>query len=158
MPSFQRLVKFIIENEFLESEDRSVIKEVIYKLELDLTTFEEVGDKIKGQIKIEADIAYLLGRYRDKVNEMRIELEEEEAHVFLEVPKRNEDGYKTSSREFKAYQFSNPEIAIKRRRFVVLESLFDSLQLLCRIVFARNDKLKELSINYRREMKIDESQ
>jgi hypothetical protein len=153
--TFQRLVKFLIENEFLETEDRLVIKDVVYKLELDLETFEDVNEKIKGQIKIEADLVYLLGKYRDACADLRFDVDEEEADVFLKTPKRNEDGYRTSGQELKAYQTADPEVAIKRRRLQQAESLYESLQLLCRVVFARNSKLEQLSVNYRKEIQTD---
>lgn len=155
MDALQRLVQYIVKHDFLETEDRPVVKEVIYKLELDLETFEEVNEKLKGQIKLEADMVYLLGKYRDICNDLKIELDEEEATVFLDAPKRNDEGYKTSAKEFKAYQLAHPEIAVKRRRLVAVESLLATLTLLSKVVFARNDKLEQLSVNYRKELAAD---
>lgn len=155
MEALKRLVQYAVHHESLDPDDRPSIKDVIFQLALDLDTVEEVNEKFKGQIKLEADMVYLLGKYRDKCNDLKIELEEEEASVFLDAPKRNDEGFKTSTREFKAYQLTNPEIAVKRRRLAACESLLSSLVLLSKVVFARNDKLEQLSVNYRKELAAD---
>jgi hypothetical protein len=155
MDTLSRLVAIILQNPGLDAEDRIVVKDVVYKSKLDLTSFEDVNDKIKGQVEIEAGIAYLLGKYRDQLTDLRYDLDEEESTAILEVPKKNEQGYKTSTRELKAYQSVNPEVAVKRRRVSAAESLYATFEALWKIVFARNDKLRELSINYRRDQESD---
>lgn len=154
--TLKRLVLRLAKNEFLAPEDRSVVKDVVYALILDTETVEDVNEKLKGQVRLEADMVYLMGVYRDLKNEFTYELEEEEGHVLLDTPRRNDDGYKTSAKELKAHSVTNPEVAVKRRRLASVTSLYESLQLLWKIVFARNEKLEQLSVNYRKELKADE--
>jgi len=155
MNALQRLVKQVLTSEFLESEDRPVIKEVVYRLELDLHGFEDVNQKIQKQIEIEADMVYLLSKYRNVAAESKFDLEEEQAGVFLDSPRINNGGYKATANELKAYQLTHPDVAVKRRRNQAAQALYETLQEISMIVFGRNKKLNELSVNYRQELKAD---
>jgi len=155
MKAFIRLANEIINNEYLEEVDRLVVKQLVYRLKLDLSQFEEVNEKIKGQMELEADLVYLLSKYRKLTDERKFELEEQEAEVLLDVPHRNPDGYKTGAKEFRAHQLLDPNVAVERRRNSLAAALYHDLQNLSAMVFGRNKKLNELSVNYRKEMAAD---
>lgn len=153
--TYSDLVRLLISSPFMESQDRLVVKGVVYKLNLDSTNLEDINDKIKGQVELEAKVSYLLGVYRTKVNELQFDLEEEESAKQQELPDKDIGGYRITDKEKKARIAVDPDVALLRRRVASLQSLYQDLQNLYRIVFNRNEKLTNLCVNYRRELKVD---
>lgn len=157
MDSYMRLAKRIVSSPIMTAEDRQVVKDILFNLSLDAKSYTDMNTKWEGQQSIEADVLYLLGEYRDKWQENQFRYEEEEAGIMIDdVPSVGPTGKKTTVKETKAYIAVNPDLAVLRRELYQYSSLFQDIQNLVKYVFARNDKLDNINVNYRRELKADE--
>lgn len=155
MGSFERLLAEVSSNASVDSVDVSVLSEIVCYLTLHDLRPEDINEELSNQISIEANITYLVSKYKQKLEEKEFEYETTEANILLDAPKRNEEGYKAGPKEVKAYLDSNPELAVKRWDLISYKNLYNTLYSINKIVFLRYDKIKELSTNYRHELKSD---
>ena len=150
-----RLENAIREHVHLKVEDH----EVVSKVAGFLYTSDEPGkinDYFRGQIEAEAGATYLVGRYTSLVNKLRERVREHRAGKFVELGERNDEGYKWTAKGKEDFLLgTDAQYATQMETVAKVENLLSLLKGLREIVFARNDKLEQLSINYRREMEID---
>jgi len=157
MESFTRIVKLILTSPVLDKSDRQVVKGVVYSFQLDISSMEDMHMKWTRQIEIECDALYLLGTYRKLKDEAQIDFDEAEGSAILDdIPPISDTGSKTTVHQAKAYLAVHPELAVGRRRLLEIKDLFENIESLVRIVFARNKKLENLNVDFRRELKSDE--
>jgi hypothetical protein len=154
---FQQLARLILESPYVDPEDRLVLKQVVYRLKLYATNLEDINDKIKGQIEIEAAISYMSGKYLQKMNDAQAEMEEIEATKLSQMPDKTDIGYKVTEKERKTLLAIDPDTAIARKRFSEKQTLYKNLQSILKIVFKRDDKINNLCVNYRKELKLDQN-
>jgi len=155
--SYKNLAQLIMDAAHFEEEHRPDLKKVVYRLSLDsVDNIENVNEKIKSQMEMEATMVFLLGYYRGCQFELDNDIEREENLAVLDTPSKNEDGYKLSAKQFRASYLANQDVAVLRMRLSPLKSLVMNLDNLFTIVIKRNQKLEQLSINYRREQNIDD--
>jgi hypothetical protein len=151
---YRLLARQIISNEVLAAEDRTVIKEVVYALDLSGDhSLSDVNDKWVYQQRMEANIIYLLSRYEKAVGRAEAELDEAEAVVELDMPKEIP---KTAGAR-KAHIRLDPDVAVHRHRVMLAKELHSDLDRLAKTVFRRDKKLENLNVNYRREQTADEN-
>lgn len=150
---YRLLVRQLVSNELLASEDRAVVKEIAYALDLQGDpTLGDVNSKWIDQQRIEASMVYLLNTYERIVDKAESELEEIEATARLDIPK----GVAGNAEERKAYVRLDPNVAVHKDRVVNAKSLHKDLDRLAKTVFRRDKKLENLTVNYRRELQSDE--
>jgi hypothetical protein len=151
--SLQRLVRELLEHECLLAGDAPVIKGLVYKLEIQASNLVEVNEKIEIQVGIEADMLYLLSKYRRYLTEDELSLDIEEAQT--ELDHRTNNAEKMTVREVKASVTTEPMVALGRSRCSAKRDFWSIILWLSKMVFARDLKLKELATNYRRELRLD---
>ena len=164
---YKLLVRQILTNSQLTSEDRQVVKDIVYGL--DLTgedSLTDVNDKWIIQQRLEASIIYLLCKYEKAVgrSEAILEgimsgLEEVESVARLDMPK---DYSNVESR--KAYVRLDPDVAVHKGRVLeakqaILEAkeLYSDIDRLAKTVFRRDKKIENMNVNVRRQMVADEN-
>lgn len=153
----------IVGSKVFDAKDRPTLKEVISSLLLDgVNVLSDVNDTIKRQVRIEAGIVYLLGKYEDKQQESENDLAELEAEVVLSMPSMDDDGRKLTVEHRRVLHkygvVADPAMQRARRSRDSIKALNRDLGNIARVVFSRNAKLEHLSNNYRREMKSDDNQ
>lgn len=153
----------VVGSKAFDAKDRPTLKEVISSLLLDgVNVITDVNDTIKRQVRIEAGVAYLLGKYEDKQQEAENDLAELEAEVILGMPAKDDDGRKLTVEHRRVLHkygvVADPAIQRAKRNRDAIKSLNRDLSNIARVVFSRNAKLEHLSNNYRRELKSGEHQ
>ena len=157
MEAFRRLAKRLVTSPVMTKEDRQVVKDILFTMSLDRASFEDLDQKWQGQIESEANVLYLQSVYRDKWQEKQFEYDEEESGILIDdVPAYGSSGKKITGKEVKAHLAVHPDLAVKRRELYMYTSLFKDIQSLVKFVFDRNQKLENVNVNYRREIKTDE--
>lgn len=155
--SYKQLAQLIMNSPHFDEEHRPDLKRVVYRLSLDrVDNVEHVNAKIKGQMEMEATMVFLVGHYRGIQYELDNDIEREEGLATLDVPTKTADGYKTTAKQAKAQVLANEEVAVLRMKLSPLKSLVMDLENIFTLVLKRNQKLEQLSINYRREQNIDD--
>lgn len=155
MESFRRLTNLLLLSPCVQDHDRIVIKKIVYRLNLDSSTLEDINIKIHKQIEMEADMIYLLSTYRRLLSGAKSSLDEEEDSVLLCSTSKSTEGYKLRSKEMRAKVNLNAEVAVLRMRFSEVSLFMEELNGLARVIFGRNAKLEHLSNNYRKELSVD---
>jgi hypothetical protein len=150
---YKLLVRQLVTNELLSSEDRAVVKEIVFALDLQGdVSLSDVNLKWIDQQRIEASMVYLLNTYERLMAKTEAELEEIEATARLDMPK----GAAGNEQERKAYVRLDPNVAVHKDRVLNAKSLYQDLDRLAKTVFRRDKKLDSLTVNYRRELQADE--
>jgi hypothetical protein len=164
---YKLLVRQILTNSLLTSEDRQVVKDIVYGL--DLTgedSLTDVNDKWVIQQRLEASIIYLLCKYEKAVGRAEAVmdgvtsgLEEVEASARLDTPKEY-----SNAESRKAYVRLDPDVAVHKLRVneakqAILEAkeLYNDIDRLAKTVFRRDKKIENMNVNVRRQMTADEN-
>ncbi len=139
----------------LKVEDHPVVEKVTSLL----YTSDEIGlinDYFRMQIEAEAGATYLVGRYISLVTKLKEMLREHRAGKLLMLGERNDDGYKWTAKGKEEWLLAtDAPYATQLEQIAKVDNLLNLLKGLKEIVFGRNDKLEQLSINYRRDTLID---
>jgi len=164
---YKLLVRQVLTNGLLAAEDRQVIKEIVYGL--DLTgddSLTDSNDKWIVQQRLEANIIYLLCKYEKSVGraEAILEgimsgLEEVESVAKLDTPRDY-----TNAESRRAFVRLDPDVAVHKERVLdakraILEAkeLYNDIDRLAKTVFRRDKKIENMNINIRRQMTADEN-
>lgn len=153
--SFRRLIALIMESPYFKTEHISIIKAVCLKLNLQSSSLQHINKKIQDQIEIEADIIYLLGKYRVEYYETLCLYEEVSGCSLAKVPSATDEGFRRNIKEITALVDSDPDVAVLKNKYLGMKSLYKDLQNIFQIILARNENLNHLSNNYRKELTVD---
>lgn len=144
MTFVERVVSLILESVVLESGDVPLVKDLTWRLPLDaVNVVQDVNVALKLQVELEAAIVYLLNRYKA----MKNRLEAQRDHRWALAGKFK--GPRNVERSL------DPEYQELLNRHMEYGNLVNLLSDFAGIVYARRDKLEQLSVNYRREMPSD---
>jgi hypothetical protein len=153
---YQLVVKHALQNEYLEAVDRSVLKELVYALDLQGDpTLVDINTKWVMQQRMEANMIYLSVKYEKLQAKQEGNVPEVEAACYLNLPDKREDGKKYTLDDKKQLVKVEPDLAVAKHRQRELKDLVNLLGKLSRTVFGRNQKLDHLGVNYRREILSD---
>jgi hypothetical protein len=152
---FTYLAKRLIGSTRLDAQDRAVVKNVVYALDLDgQPDLSSMDEKWQKQMRMEASMVYLIGRYTDYLQAAEGNLEATESNVRLQVPDKDPTTQKKYNKEDRDAVLSiNEEVLQHRSDRDAIKSLHRDLTNLMKIVIGRNQKLENLSVNYRRDRK-----
>ncbi len=149
------LDKFIREHPFLKVEDHPVVEKLCRELRIQ-NQEGLINDYICGQTDHEATASYLLGRYTAFVNRLSAITAEYRAEHSTELGSRDEEGLKWTKLSKEEWLLAmNPGYIGKVETLRKAENLLTLVRDLHKITFNRDDKLGQLSNNYRRELKGD---
>jgi len=155
---FLPLMARIIRNPSLDSDDRPWVKKLIDSLNVaKRKDFEQIDDMWEHQMKMEAIMVYLLGKYGDQYEDADDLLGEIESTFKVDIPiKDPESGYKRTKDDIDSILLQNEEVREAREAKRSNKSLNNDMQYLSKLVFGRNQKLENLTVNYRRMIAADE--
>jgi hypothetical protein len=157
MDEYQLLLQEMTSNSYIDDTDKRVLKNVIDDLRItDLTDLKDINEKWEDQVRLEAAVVYLTGKYSNKLQVIESGAEQSEALALLGIPEKNSEGRKLIAADRAAIITTNDKVRELRIRKSVLKALNRDINNLSKIVFGRNQKLENLSINVRREMSADE--
>lgn len=152
------LVKLALQNDHLEACDRSVLKEVVYALDVQGDpTLVDINSKWVMQQRIEANMIYLSVKYEKRLAKQERIVDEVEAASYLDLPDRRGDDKKYTLDDKKYLIRVEPDVAVAKDALIEIRDLVNLLNKLSRTVFGRNQKLDHLGVNYRREIQADEN-
>lgn len=155
---YQLTVKLALQNEYLDSSDRPVLKEVVYALDLlGDPTLVDINMKWVAQQRIEASMIYLTAKYEKIRDKQEGVAEEVEAASYLNLPDKREDDKRYTLDDKKHLVKVEPDVAVAKDKLRELKALANLLSKLSRTVFGRNQKLDHLGVNIRREIQADEN-
>lgn len=153
-------LKRVLENPELDSCDRPVLKSVITKISISTNelNLESINDLWADQIDLEARMLYLIGKYshlEDKASEI---VDTIEGSYLLQLPDKMPDTNRRINKEDRMAMLRNEEeVRFERYKIIDIRALVRDLSNLHRLVIGRNQKLENISVNYRRELKADEN-
>jgi hypothetical protein len=139
----------------LKEEDRKVVKYVCENLRI-MDDPGMINEYFRLQVENEATMVYLLARYGEMMDRMRDVLAKHKAEITLDLGSKDEEGYKRTKNSREAFLLATDARYISLLDLTqIAERLFFTLKNLSDIVTKRDDKLEQLSINYRREQEAD---
>lgn len=155
MNGLKLLEQAIREHPHLKLEDHRVVTDVCSKLHLS-DDLGMINESFRWQVELEAAAVYLKSRYGSIVNRLESSLTEYQSGKFVEMGPRDEEGLKWTAKAKEQWILAtDPHYAAKLDVFKESARLLDLIKGLSDIVFGRDRKLEQLSINYRREVQAD---
>jgi len=155
MDGISLLEKEIRAHPYLKIEDHQVVHNTCNALRIS----EDPGlinEYFRGQIEAEASMIYLVGRYSSLVTRLKDKLNERRAGKAFELGSRDDEGLKWSKQDKEQWILAtDPKYATQLDMLHDMEALLKLMYGLRDVVFGRDRKLEQLSINYRREMEAD---
>jgi len=155
MDGIALLARQLVSNDNLKVDDREVVLNICELLRLK----EESGlinTYLCQQVEAEAASTYLVCRYELQVTRYRHVIDEYRAGKYVELGDRNDEGLKWSKQGREQWLLAmDLEYPTKLEQLQNMESLLSALKGLQSIVFGRDRKLEQLSVNYRRELRSD---
>lgn len=151
------LEKHILSHKMLKLEDNAVISQVCYQIRIEDDP-GKINEYHRTQVGSEAAMVYLTSKYGELVVRLKKKRDSYLIQKSLELGSTNEiDGKKWTSKKAKQewILMTDPDFALLAEKVDDAANLASLVQGLFTIVFGRNDKLEQLSINYRREAEID---
>lgn len=149
------LEQLILANESLKVEDHSVITNVCTGIRIS-SEAGDINEYFRRQVELEASVVYLSSKYGALLDRWRRLLDKHKAIQSVELGARNTEGLKWSKGSKEEWFLSmDPKYVVLKDQMHTVEKLFFTIRDLYTIVFDRNKKLEQLSINYRRETEID---
>lgn len=144
----------ILEHPNLKKEDHAVVRKLC-----DLIRIEETGDineYHRSQVEAEAGGVYLKSKYDQVVEKFDTLIEKHKAGRYVELGSRDDEGLKWTIPGKKEWLLATDSRYVALlEMFKEAERLHVMLRELTHIVFCRDRKLEQLSINYRREAEAD---
>lgn len=141
---------YICRSAYLKAEDHKVV----HRLCEGLAASNELGlvnEDIRWQIQAEASVIYLVTRYREMVDAMQRILDDYKAGKLYE-----EDGLSWSKdKKHHHLMATDADYGIRYEKIMKVSSLLRIFEKLERMVFSRDGKLEQLSVNYRKEQEVD---
>lgn len=154
---YDLLVRLAIQNPSLDAQDRGILKEVIQSLEIQNSdTLSSVNDKWTIQQRMEAVMVYLLVKYESRAAKQQRFSEEVEAAEYLSLPEDKPDGRKYTVEDKRNLIRVEQTSSSAKNLLLEAQELSNLMNKLARTVFARNQKLDHMNVNYRRELSVDE--
>ena len=145
----------LLSSKALKQEDNPVISGVCSMLRIE-QDHGFINDYFKQQVNLEATAVYLTSKYGALVDRWNRLIDRHKADRCMELGGRNDDGLRWT-KEAKEQWLLNTDA-----KYVVFmdqqqeaERLLCTIRDLATIIFSRDKKLEQLSINYRRESEID---
>lgn len=155
MDLIQYLADLLVQHPNLKAEDEAVVSRICEILRLE-DNEGMINIYISSQVEAEAGAIYLVGRYRDIWLKLATRLNEERAEKRLDLGDRDEDGRRWTKQSREDWLLANDaKYVIQLENVTRAEQLVKLLEGLSNIVFGRQDKLRDLAANYRRELRTD---
>ncbi len=154
MSEVKLLESLILSNPYLKMQDHSVVVSICDKLPIEEGS-GYINEYLRLQINAEAGAVYLTGKYLNIVAILEDKRDEVEAEVFVGLGDKSEAGYKLTRENKKSTLLFNPDFLALREHLRGMRSLVMLLERLSMVVFRRQPKLEQLSVNYRRETEAD---
>jgi len=149
------LEQAICSHSLLKATDDAVVKKVCSFIRIDESP-GLINDYIRQQVEAEASMVYLTNKYESLHRRMTQRSNERKAGRFLELGEKNDEGYKwTVQAKEKWILATDAKYQLQLENIAELDGLVSMLRGLSAIVFRRDSKLEQLSINYRQEMRTD---
>lgn len=154
---FTLLENLIVSHPHLKQEDHAVISKVCRLLEIQ----EEhvlINEYHRRQVELEATAVYLTGKYTALVKRFESVFNKHRAGKSVELGERNDEGLKWTR-----IAKENWLLGTDARYIALVDTLAEAQRLLMMlkglsdVIFARDNKLEQLSINYRRETEADKT-
>ncbi len=140
---------------YLKVEDQAVVSKVCLQIRLS----EDPGlinSYLREQVEVEASVIYLVGRYSGLVSKLEKRLKESRAGFVFEMGDRSDSGFKINKADKEdTLLATNAKYALQVEILSDMGDLLNVLRGLSTIVFKRDFKLEQLSVNYRIEMRVD---
>ncbi len=154
MSEVDLLQNLILSNPYVKVNDHNVVVSVCSKLPIESDP-GHINEYLRLQINAEAGAVYLTGKYLNIAAILEDRLEEKESEVCIGLGDTSEGGYKLTKADKKSQLLFNPEYFTLRTQLRGIKSLVVLLERLSMVVFRRQPKLEQLSVNYRRETEAD---
>ena len=139
----------------IKDEDRSIVSNLCETLRID-QDYGFLNDYFRMQVQIEATQIYLLGKYNLLLDRWESLIDKHKAEKAFELGDRNQEGYKWTKESKEQWLLnSDARYILLREQAQEVKRFLGILKDLYTIVFTRANKLEQLSINYRREMRAD---
>jgi hypothetical protein len=150
------LEEFITSSSALKEEDKGVVRSVCDRLRIGDSS-AMVNDYFRTQVELEATAVYLTSKYGALMDRWRGLIEKHKAEKYMELGSRNDDGLKWTKEAKEQWLLStDSRYSVLSDYCLQAERLLYTIRDLSTIVFGRNGKLEQLSINYRREQTADQ--
>lgn len=148
------LENLIVSDQHLKSEDKSVVQKICRLLRIEHP--ELINDYHRQQVEAEAGIVYLKARYDSLAEKMREKIEQHKAGQFVVLGDRNDEGLKWTKASKEQWLLgTDAQYVVFLRIYKEKERLAGIMRELANVVFGRDRKLEQLSINLRREAEAD---
>ena len=148
------LEDLIMKHPRLKEEDKAVVKKICTLLRI-----EELGDinaYHRLQVEAEAGVVYLKSKYGSICSKCQSVVDKHRSVKFLELGSRDSEGLKwTKAGKCEWLLSTDAKYSVLLDLLEEVEELNAVLRELSHIVFSRDRKLEQLSINYRREAEAD---
>ena len=155
MDGISLLETAICDHPFLKVEDRNVVVSICNKIRISDDP-GSINVYFREQVDAESAITYLLNRYISLIEKLNQLMNKHRAEVFLGLGDKTEEGYKwTKQSKEERLIATDSKYLSQLDQMNKAENLINLLKGLNTIVFNRDRKLEQLSINYRREFEAD---
>jgi hypothetical protein len=146
--------QLFFKNPNLDKEDRRVVGDIIDKLAFPA---QWDNDQLRTQTDLEISISYLLSKYHEHNEQKQAHLADLRADFMDEIGEKSPGGVKWASVKAKEEYMSvhYPDYRVELATAVKSAALYFALEHLHKVVWGRNMKLEQLSVNYRRETETD---
>ena len=152
----------LLENEIklhphLKIEDHQVVSKVCNYIRISST--EELGiinEALRDQVEIEAACVYLTSKYGRLLNKLEQRLDEHKAGKSVELGSKDDEGLKWTKQAKEQWLLAmDAQYATQTEVISKCHTLITMLRGLSTIVFNRDRKLEQLSVNYRKDLEFD---
>lgn len=155
MDLIKLLEQTLVKHSRLKIEDRKVVKEILDHIRISEKE-ELINEHIRTQVQAEAGIVYLSYRYQNILRRLDRNNEEYRAGVSYTIGSVDDEGHKwTKQGKEETLIATDAKYLGRLERIDEMQSLCNLLRGLSTIVFNRDRKLEQLSVNYRVEAKAD---
>jgi len=155
--SFLQLAELIDTNDLFNKDHCEMLYTLVYSLSLDgVDNITDINSMFINQVELETIVVFLVGYYNNKLAKHNVISDYTYANTLLDVPEKpNNSLRKYTVDEKKSLTKLNRDVHRNELTKALLSELVKTLESLQRIVFYRNKKLENLTINYRREVESD---
>lgn len=144
----------ILQHPYLKEEDRAVVAKLCYLIRIEETG--DINEYHRSQIEAEAGAVYLKSKYDEIMDKFGTLIEKHKAGRYCELGSRDDEGLKwTKAGKNEWLLATDAKYVALLDTFKEAERLYTMLRELTNIIFSRDRKLEQLSINYRREAEAD---
>lgn len=155
---YRLLASRFVDDPYVRDQDKVRIKRVIYQLSLDDETSPvHQNDRWATQQRMEAMAMYLVTTYCGVANIANADFEVAKAEERLNLPERDSETNRKYNREDReALIEASTDVRELANKSMRCELLFKDIKKLEARIFARCDKLTDISVNVRRQEEVDE--